>query len=174
MVDVLIAEDEPGILESLDTIQTITGENEVNAIGYCVGGTLLSYTLAYMAAVGDTRVASATLFATQVDFTHAGDLKVFIDEEQIEAVEKKMSVRGYLEGKNMSGVTVATTIRSSSSADTPAMRSASLAAAAARSLVASFSAAIRRCRIPVRVVIHSSEVSTIFARSSFVSTRCGM
>lgn len=91
-----------GILESLDTIQTIAGENEVNAIGYCVGGTLLSYTLAYMAAVGDTRVASATLFATQVDFTHAGDLKVFIDEEQIEAVEKKMSVRGYLEGKNMS------------------------------------------------------------------------
>ncbi|WP_051230998.1 PHA/PHB synthase family protein [Kaistia adipata] len=90
-----------GILESLDTIQTITGEKEVNAIGYCVGGTLLSYTLAYMAAVGDTRVASATLFATQVDFTHAGDLKVFIDEEQIEAVEKKMGVRGYLEGKNM-------------------------------------------------------------------------
>ncbi|WEK48906.1 MAG: hypothetical protein P0Y66_14085 [Candidatus Kaistia colombiensis] len=74
---------------------------EVNAIGYCVGGTLLSYTLAYMAGVGDTRIASATLFATQVDFTHAGDLKVFIDEEQIEAVEKKMSVRGYLEGKNM-------------------------------------------------------------------------
>jgi polyhydroxyalkanoate synthase len=90
-----------GILESLDTIQTITGEKEMNAIGYCVGGTLLSYTLAYMAAVGDRRIASATLFATQVDFTHAGDLKVFIDEEQIEAVEKKMSVRGYLEGKNM-------------------------------------------------------------------------
>ena len=90
-----------GILESVDTIQKITGESEINAIGYCVGGTLLSYTLAYMAGVGDTRIASATLFATQVDFTHAGDLKVFIDEEQIEAVEKKMSVRGYLEGKNM-------------------------------------------------------------------------
>ena len=90
-----------GILESIDTIQKITGEKEINAIGYCVGGTLLSYTLAYMAGVGDTRIASATLFATQVDFTHAGDLKVFIDEEQIEAVEKKMSVRGYLEGKNM-------------------------------------------------------------------------
>jgi polyhydroxyalkanoate synthase len=90
-----------GILESLDTIQTITGETEANAIGYCVGGTLLSYTLAYMASVGDARIAAATLFATQVDFTHAGDLKVFIDEEQIEAVEKKMSVRGYLEGRNM-------------------------------------------------------------------------
>ncbi|MCX5494143.1 class I poly(R)-hydroxyalkanoic acid synthase [Kaistia dalseonensis] len=90
-----------GILESLDVIEKITGEKEVNAIGYCVGGTLMSYTLAYMAAVGDTRIASATLFATQVDFTYAGDLKVFMDEDQIEAVEKKMSVRGYLEGQNM-------------------------------------------------------------------------
>lgn len=90
-----------GILESLDVIQKITRENEVNAIGYCVGGTLLSFTLAYMAATGDTRIAAATLFATQVDFTFAGDLKVFIDEEQIESLEKKMSVRGYLEGKNM-------------------------------------------------------------------------
>jgi len=90
-----------GILESLDVIGRITRETEINAIGYCVGGTLLSYTLAYMAATGDKRIAAATLFATQVDFTFAGDLKVFIDEEQIEAIEKKMSVRGYLEGKNM-------------------------------------------------------------------------
>lgn len=90
-----------GILESLDIIGRITEEKAVNAIGYCVGGTLLSFTLAYMAATGDTRIAAATLFATQVDFTFAGDLKVFIDEEQIEQVEKKMSVRGYLEGKNM-------------------------------------------------------------------------
>jgi len=90
-----------GILESLDVIEKITREKQVNAIGYCVGGTLLSFTLAYMAATGDTRIAAATLFATQVDFTFAGDLKVFIDEEQIEQIEKKMSVRGYLEGKNM-------------------------------------------------------------------------
>jgi polyhydroxyalkanoate synthase len=54
-----------------------------------------------MAAKKDDRIKSATLFATQVDFTHAGDLKVFVDEEQIAAVEKKMSVRGYLEGHNM-------------------------------------------------------------------------
>ncbi len=90
-----------GILESLDVIEKITREKEVNAIGYCVGGTLLSFSMAYMAATGDTRIAAATLFATQVDFTFAGDLKVFIDEEQIEQIEKKMSVRGYLEGKNM-------------------------------------------------------------------------
>ena len=74
---------------------------QVNAVGYCVGGTLLSIALAYAAAKGDTRIASATLFATQVDFSQAGDLKVFVDEEQIAAVEKKMDVRGYLEGRNM-------------------------------------------------------------------------
>ena len=90
-----------GIFESLDVIGAVTGESEVNAIGYCVGGTLLSIALAYAAAKGDTRIASATLFATQVDFTQAGDLSVFVDEEQIAAVEKKMGVRGYLEGRNM-------------------------------------------------------------------------
>ena len=76
-----------------------TGEKKVHTIGYCVGGTLLSITLAYMAAKNDDRVASATLFAAQVDFTHAGDLKVFVDEEQLEALEKRMAERGYLEGR---------------------------------------------------------------------------
>ena len=52
-----------------------------------------------MAAKNDHRVASATLFAAQVDFTHAGDLKVFVDEEQLEALEKRMAERGYLEGR---------------------------------------------------------------------------
>jgi polyhydroxyalkanoate synthase len=89
------------ILESLDVIAKRTGEKNVNAAGYCVGGTLLAVTLGYMAATGDKRIKSATLFATQVDFTHAGDLKVFADEEQIAALEKQMSVRGYLEGRNM-------------------------------------------------------------------------
>ena len=54
-----------------------------------------------MAAKNDTRIASATLFAAQVDFTHAGDLKVFVDEEQLKALEKRMAERGYLEGKKM-------------------------------------------------------------------------
>ena len=92
-----------GIFESLDVIGEVTGVDEVNAIGYCVGGTLLSVALACMAAIGDKRIKSATFFATQVDFTEAGDLKVFADEEQIAAVEKKMDVRGYLEGRNMAG-----------------------------------------------------------------------
>ena len=90
-----------GIFESLDVIAAVTGESAVNAVGYCVGGTLLSIALAYAAATGDDRIASATLFATQVDFSEAGDLKVFVDEAQIAAVEKQMDVRGYLEGRNM-------------------------------------------------------------------------
>ena len=90
-----------GPLAALDAIKTATGENAVHAIGYCVGGTLLSVTLAWMAAKGDKRIASATLFAAQVDFTHAGDLMVFVDEEQLKALESSMTERGYLEGKKM-------------------------------------------------------------------------
>jgi polyhydroxyalkanoate synthase len=91
-----------GILQALDVALKVTGADGVNAAGYCVGGTLLSVTLAWMAAKGDERIKSATLFATQVDFTHAGDLKVFVDEEQIADLEYKMKLTGYLEGGKMS------------------------------------------------------------------------
>jgi len=90
-----------GPLAALDAIELATGEKKVHTIGYCVGGTLLSITLAYTAAKDDRRIASTTLFAAQVDFTHAGDLKVFVDEEQLDALEKRMAERGYLEGKKM-------------------------------------------------------------------------
>ena len=90
-----------GPLAALDVIKEVTGEDDVNAIGYCVGGTLMAVTLAWMAAKGDKRIASATFFAAQVDFTHAGDLMVFVDEEQLQALEKNMAERGYLEGKKM-------------------------------------------------------------------------
>jgi polyhydroxyalkanoate synthase len=90
-----------GPLAALDVIERATGEREVHTIGYCVGGTLLATTLAYMATKGDERIVSATFFAAQVDFTHAGDLKVFVDEEQIAAREREMGERGYLEGKKM-------------------------------------------------------------------------
>jgi len=90
-----------GPLEALDVIKKITGEDEVTGIGYCVGGTLLAITLAYMAARDDHRIGSATLFAAQTDFTHAGDLKVFVDDDQITALEKHMRERGYLEGRSM-------------------------------------------------------------------------
>jgi polyhydroxyalkanoate synthase subunit PhaC len=90
-----------GPLTALDVIKEVTGADDVNAIGYCVGGTLMAVTLAWMAAKGDERIASATFFAAQVDFTHAGDLMVFVDEDQLKTLEKNMAERGYLEGKKM-------------------------------------------------------------------------
>jgi polyhydroxyalkanoate synthase len=94
-----------GPLEAIDAVAKITGENEIDVMGYCVGGTLLATTLAYMAAKGDRRVASATFLAAQVDFTHSGDLKVFAaTEEQVSAVERQMAERGYLEGAKMATV----------------------------------------------------------------------
>ena len=90
-----------GIEYGLDIIEKATGEREVNAIGYCVGGTLLAAALALMAAEGDDRIRSVTFFTTQVDFTFAGDLKVFVDEDQVAAVEKSMNEKGYLEGTKM-------------------------------------------------------------------------
>jgi polyhydroxyalkanoate synthase subunit PhaC len=90
-----------GPLAALDAIHEATGEREVNVIGYCLGGTLLAATLAYMAAKGDRRFASATYFAAMVDFTEAGELSVFIDEEQLAVLEDKMRQHGYLEGSDM-------------------------------------------------------------------------
>ena len=90
-----------GIFASLDVIERITGEREVSTIGYCVGGTLLAVALAYMAAKGDTRIASATFFTTQVDFRKAGDLQIFADEQQISSIEEKMKEHGYLDGSQM-------------------------------------------------------------------------
>ena len=90
-----------GIFESLDKIRRATQVEEVNAIGYCVGGTLLAVALAWMAAHGDERIKTATFFTAQVDFKHAGDLKVFVDEEQIAALEKQMQQKGYLDGRKM-------------------------------------------------------------------------
>lgn len=91
-----------GILAACSAVEKATGEKQVNAIGYCIGGTLLSATLAYLASKGKDPIGSATFFTTQVDFTHAGDLKVFVDEEQISAVEKRMAETGYMEGGKMS------------------------------------------------------------------------
>ena len=90
-----------GIGFALDTIEAATGEKKVNAIGYCVGGTLLAATLALHAQEKDRRIASATFFTTQTDFTHAGDLKVFADEAQIGSIEASMEKNGYLDGSKM-------------------------------------------------------------------------
>ena len=90
-----------GPLAALDAIEQATGENKINAVGYCIGGTLLASTLAYMAAKKDERIKSATFFTTMVDFEDAGELGVFIDEEQITSLENKMDEKGYLASTHM-------------------------------------------------------------------------
>ena len=90
-----------GVIEALGVVKQITGEEKVNAVGYCVGGTLLAITLAYLAAKKEERVLSATFFAAQVDFTYAGDLLVFVDEERIKQLEERMKKQGYLEASSM-------------------------------------------------------------------------
>jgi polyhydroxyalkanoate synthase len=90
-----------GPLAALEAIEKATGEKQVNVIGYCLGGTLLACALAYMAVKKIDRVASATYFTTMVDFTEPGELGVFIDEEQLQALEARMNEKGYLEGSAM-------------------------------------------------------------------------
>jgi polyhydroxyalkanoate synthase len=90
-----------GPLEALKVMATVTGEEKVHTIGYCAGGTLLAAMLAYMVAKGDERALSATLLTTQVDFTFAGNIMAFIDEEQVEALERRMSKRGFLNAHMM-------------------------------------------------------------------------
>jgi polyhydroxyalkanoate synthase subunit PhaC len=90
-----------GPFAALTAIEAAAGEREVNAIGYCLGGTLLAATLAYLAAQNDGRIRSATYLGTLVDFTDVGDMAVFIDEEQLAVLEKRMRRRGYLEGRDM-------------------------------------------------------------------------
>jgi polyhydroxyalkanoate synthase len=93
-----------GILSAADAVKRETGTDKVNVIGYCVGGTLLGTTLAYLAARGEDPFASATFFAAQVDFTKAGDLMLFIDDAQLKALEEMMAERGYLDGSRMATV----------------------------------------------------------------------
>jgi polyhydroxyalkanoate synthase len=90
-----------GPLTALDAIEQATGEKEVTAIGYCLGGTLLAATLARNAARRDKRIRAATFFTTLVDFSEPGELGVFIDEEQLQALEEIMARRGYLDGAEM-------------------------------------------------------------------------
>ncbi|SCB34403.1 polyhydroxyalkanoate synthase [Bradyrhizobium shewense] len=90
-----------GPLTAMDVIERVTGEMKVHTAGYCVGGTMLATTLAWLAEKRRQRVSSATFFAAQVDFTHAGDLLVFVDEEQITALEQDMKAAGVLEGSKM-------------------------------------------------------------------------
>jgi polyhydroxyalkanoate synthase subunit PhaC len=93
-----------GILGAIDAVIRQTGSPTINALGYCVGGTLLASTLAYMAAKGDNRVTSASFLAAQVDFSEAGDLLIFIDDAQLKGLEEMMAEQGYLDGSRMAAV----------------------------------------------------------------------
>jgi polyhydroxyalkanoate synthase len=98
-----------GIFAALDAVEKATGVRDPNCVGYCIGGTLLAATLAYMAAQkekngGDDRIHSATFWAAQTDFSDAGELSVFVDEAQLDALKQKMdSEGGVLPGSKMAG-----------------------------------------------------------------------
>jgi polyhydroxyalkanoate synthase subunit PhaC len=90
-----------GFLTAIQAAQDATGAEKVNVIGYCIGGTLTAASLGYMAAQNDNRVNAATFFTTQVDFEKAGDLLVYVDEEQVKWIEDRMADKGYLPGSRM-------------------------------------------------------------------------
>ncbi|MBL8384506.1 MAG: class I poly(R)-hydroxyalkanoic acid synthase [Burkholderiales bacterium] len=93
-----------GPVAAMDAIARATGEREVNAIGYCLGGTLLACALGYLTAKKDNRIRSATFFTSLIDFSKPGDLGVYVDEAQVDALERRMQKRGgYLEGSEMAG-----------------------------------------------------------------------
>ncbi len=91
-----------GFFEALDAVKEATGEEKADTIGYCIGGTMLSTALSLMAKQRDNRVNSATFFTAQADFKESGDLLLFVDDEQLDAIERQMDAAGgVLEGRAM-------------------------------------------------------------------------
>lgn len=93
-----------GILPAMDTMLSITGTTKINALGFCIGGTLLSMTLAYLSAKGDKRINSATLLATLLDFEKPGDLGLLIDKAQLALLKMRILQQGFLDGRLLMGV----------------------------------------------------------------------
>lgn len=93
-----------GVLVALDQVLSITKQEKANLLAFCIGGILTTTTLAYMAAKGDERVNSATLLATMINLSDAGEMSVFVDDEQLRSLEHKVTERGYMAGEEMSGM----------------------------------------------------------------------
>jgi polyhydroxyalkanoate synthase len=90
-----------GTLAAIDAVKSATGEDGLNLIGYCLGGTLVGATLGYLQARDDNCVLSTTFFVSLLDFSEPGDLGVFIDESQVQNLERMMDAKGYLDGAEM-------------------------------------------------------------------------
>lgn len=91
-----------GVLDALEQIRDITGEPDCNVVGYCLGGTLLAITLAWLAAKKQEKlIASATFLTTLLDFENSGDLKLFMDDSQLALMDQSMAEKGVLEAKNL-------------------------------------------------------------------------
>ncbi|MHC8510173.1 MAG: class I poly(R)-hydroxyalkanoic acid synthase [Rhodospirillales bacterium] len=93
-----------GPVAALGAVEQATGEAEADIVGYCIGGTLTACALAWLAERGEKRAATATLLTTLLDFEDTGEVSVFIDEEQLDILEKHMEQKGYLDGRHMAGV----------------------------------------------------------------------
>jgi polyhydroxyalkanoate synthase len=92
-----------GVLAALDAIAKIVPGTRAHALGYCLGGTILTMTAALLAREGDARLATLSLLAAETDFEEPGELSLFIDESQVSFLEDMMFTRGYLDGKEMAG-----------------------------------------------------------------------
>lgn len=92
-----------GVMAALDAVGGIVPKHRIQALGYCLGGTLLSIAAAFMARSGDARLNSLTLLTSELDFSEPGDLSLFIDESQLHMLDETMADKGYLDGTQMGG-----------------------------------------------------------------------
>lgn len=92
-----------GVMEAIDAVGVVVSEQKIHAVGYCLGGTLLTIAAAAMGMDSDERLASVSLFAAQTDFAEPGELSLFIDEAQVAQLEESMRDKGYLENQQMAG-----------------------------------------------------------------------